>query len=297
MARKTKFDNINAIMDSAAMNENDDVKFSHAKKNEIGKLVQIDINKIVDNPFQPRLNMKNEDLIDLANSIKENGLLQPVSLNKISDNSYELIAGHRRVAAHKLLKRETVDAIIISELNHSDENYNNKMAINALIENLQRADLDIIETAISLKSLLINGVFKNKDAIAKAIGKPNAYISKVLAALNLDERIISDLQENKTIKDIEALYELQKLDSNIQYEYYLKLIKSEITRNDLREINKKPKISNSDTSTNQVKSNDYKINITKDKINIVTNIKKLEKNKVKELELELTELLKKYFNK
>jgi len=240
MARKTKFDNINLIMSSAAMSETSKsiVKENTIIENSL-KVQEINIKQINDNPFQPRLQMTNNELVELANSIQENGLLQPILVNKIGKKQYELIAGHRRLAAHKLLKHETIKAIVVLELNDTDDDYKSKMAINALIENIQRQDLDILETSISFSNLLNENIFKTKDQLAKATGKSNTYISKVLSILKLDKRIIKDLEANKTIKDLEALYELQKIkDLNLQYKFYNELITGLITRNELREYNK-----------------------------------------------------------
>ena len=241
MARKTKFENIDSIMSSAAMSETEK-KFSHAKINEKTIVKKISIKNIIDNPYQPRLQINNKELIELANSIKENGLLQPVSLNKIGKNKYEIIAGHRRVAAHKLLKISEISSIIVTELDRNDSEYKSKMAVNALIENIQRENLDVLETALSMQNLLDKSIFKTKGELAKATGKGSTYITKILSILKLDDRIIKDLQDNKSIKDLESLYELQKIeDKEIQYNLYKKLIKANYTRQELREYNKKKK--------------------------------------------------------
>lgn len=293
MARKSKFEDIELIMDSAAMSESDKVEFSHAKKNDANMVVEVKISKISDNPYQPRLEMKNEELLELANSIQINGLLQPVALNKVGKDSYELVAGHRRVAAHKLLKEKTIKSIIVSEINKNDSDYGSKMAVNALIENLQRSDLDVLETAISLQNLLNEKIFKTKNDLAKATGKTNAYISKVLSVLRLDNEIINDLKLNKSIKDIEALYELQKItDIEIQLSLYKELIKGNLTRNEIREYNKKRKIS---INQKKITSVPYELKVGSKKLNLSTNNECLNKEEIINFELELKSLLKKYF--
>jgi len=295
MARKTKFENIDSIMSSAAMSETEK-KFSHAKINEKTIVKKISIKNIIDNPYQPRLQINNKELIELANSIKENGLLQPVSLNKIGKNKYEIIAGHRRVAAHKLLKISEISSIIVTELDRSDSEYKSKMAVNALIENIQRENLDVLETALSMQNLLNESIFKNKRDLAKVIGKGDAYITKILSILKLDDRIIKDLQDNKSIKDLESLYELQKIeDKEIQYNLYKQLIKGNYTRQELREYNKKKK--EAKTQTKATHKLPYTIKVTNNRIIIDTPIKPLEGLNKKMLEEELNSVLKKYFNK
>lgn len=265
MARNNKFDNIDIIMDSATMTESNE--FSHAK-NEVGKVLEIDLKQIEDNPYQPRLEIRNDELIDLSNSILENGLLQPVLLNRISNDKYQVIAGHRRVAAHKLLHMDTVQSIIISSIDTTDKSYTKRMSVNALIENLQRENLDVIETSISLQNLLNEKIYKTKDALSKAIGKKNAYVSKILSILKLNEYIINDLRINKTIKDIEILYELQKItNSKLQIQLYKEIVKGKLTRSELREYNKKNILSSEKVKIVQRKEK-YEIKQSNNKIMI-----------------------------
>ena len=292
MARKSKFDDIDSIMSSAAMSET--VKeYSDDKLKRKNDVLEINVANIVDNPFQPRLQIKNEELIELANSINENGLLQPIILNKLQKNKYELIAGHRRLEAHKLLKRKTIKSIIVMELSKDDPEYVHKMAINALIENIQRQDLDILETAISMQNLLNEKIFKTKDELAKATGKNNAYISKVLSILKLDDEIIKDLEINKSIKDIEALYELQKIDDKkVQYKLYNELIKGNFSRQELREYNKKQK-QNKDNKI-IVKKIPYALKVTNKNISLSTNLDTLNEKEKELFEKDIKNILKKY---
>jgi len=291
MARKTKFDNIDEIMNSAAMSESEK-EFSHAKIDK-NTIQEINTKNIEDNPFQPRLQIKNEDLIELANSIKENGLLQPIVVNKIAKNKYEVIAGHRRLLAHKLLKRDKIKAIVSLELSREDQSYKSKMAINALIENIQRENLDILETAISLQNLLNEKIYKTKQELSKAIGKNNTYISKILSILKLEAEIIKDLEENKSLKDLEVLYELQKIkDSAMQIKLYYKIIDGKYTRAELREYNKKKKniIENKNTKIERP----YSMKISNNTLNFKYSLKSLEKKEIDDLQEEIKKLVEKY---
>ena len=261
---------------------------SHAK-NEKNNILKVKIVDIIDNPYQPRIEIKNDSLNDLANSIKENGLLQPILLNKLDNNNYELIAGHRRTEAHKILGLEDIKAIVISEIDKNDVEYKRNMSVNALIENIQRENLNILEVAISIKNLIEEDIFSSKQDIAKYLGKSNTFVSKMFSVLNLQKEIISDLRVNKSLKDLETLYELQKIkDDKIQLEFYYKLIEGVLTRKDIREYNKDKKEL---TKTNP---EPYKIDNKKDIMTVNISTLKLDDLKKKELEDKILLLLKEY---
>lgn len=293
MARKTKYDNIDEIMGSASMAESK--IFSHAK-NEVGDIIEIDVNKITDNPYQPRLILKNDSLIDLVNSIQENGLLQPIALNKLSNKKYEIVAGHRRVSAHKILKKSKIKAIIISELSKDNDEYKSKMSSIALIENLQREDLDILEIALSFQNIINEKIFKTKGDLAKSIGKSSAYISKVTSILKLSDDIIKDLEINKTIKDIETLYELQKIeDKELQLSLYEEIVKGKLSRQELREYNKKRTITKvTIPKTQTITQNKYKIVKSTISTSIKFESKNLDDKKFNELTDKITLILEEY---
>ena len=293
MARKTKFDNIDSIMKSAAMQENQQ-EFSHAKiiKNT---LLDIELDKIKKNPYQPRIEINKDELVDLANSIKENGLLHPIIVNKISSDSYELIAGHRRYAAHKLLEEKTIKAIVLLEVKKNSQEYKTKMALGALIENIQRQNLDIIETAIAFQNILDDQIVKSKDELSKFTGKSNAYISKILSILKLNNKILQDLKKNKTIKDIELLYELQKIkDLDKQYMLYKQIVAGTFTRDELRKYNKNLKLANNKSTTIDSKQ-PYTIKVTKNKINLTTSLTTLSDIEKIKLQDEIKQVVEKYF--
>ncbi len=289
MARKDKFEDIDEIMGSAAMAETDTEEI-------FNEIIEVTLSKITDNPYQPRLEMKNDDLIELSNSIVENGLLQPILLNKIDNKKYQVIAGHRRLAAHRFLKYKSISAIVVSKLEEDTTEYKKTMAISALVENLQRKDLDVLETAIAFQNLLNEKIYDTKDKLAKATGKTNAYVSKILSVLKLDSEIIRDLELNKSIKDIEALYELQKInDAEIQLKLYEELVKGKLSRNELREYNKKNMSTDKKEKITQKNSNVYKIEKKKETITIKYNTSKLSDDKKTSLNDEIVKIFKRYF--
>lgn len=284
--RKFDLDKLDSISTSAFMKENDFV--SHAIQSEMNTLRDIDIEKIQENPHQPRLEINSSELEELANSIKENGLIQPISVNKIANDNYEVVAGHRRLAACKLLKYKTIKAIVLSEMTKNDFGYDLKMASLALVENLQRKDLNVIETAISISNLLNLGIYKSQVDLAKSIGKQRIYVTKCLSILKLHSTIVSDLSQNKSIKDLDALYFLQKISNpELQVEKYFDLVNKRITRNDLILMTKVSKESKSKKM--------FTINNKKGRLLIDANCNKLSIDIQEKIQKEIEEVLSKYF--
>ncbi|WP_456470022.1 ParB/RepB/Spo0J family partition protein [Caminibacter sp.] len=165
-------------------------------RGDFKEIQEIPLNKLLENPYQPRIEIKADEVRELANSIKEQGLIQPILVTKAEDGYY-IIAGHRRVEAHRLLGKDKIRAYIIK----ADKN---KLASIAIVENLQREDLDLIETALALKRYK-EEFNKTLDEIGKEIGKTKGYVSQILNVLNLPEEIIKDIKENKSTKDVTAL--------------------------------------------------------------------------------------------
>lgn len=128
------------------------------------------------NPYQPRKQFSQKKIEELAASIKENGLIQPIILRKSSLFGYEILAGERRFRATSFLGLETIPAVV-KEL--SDD----EMLKQAIIENLQREDLNPIEEAESYQNLIDKGL--THDEIAKIMGKSRPYISNILRLLHL----------------------------------------------------------------------------------------------------------------
>ena len=110
---------------------------------------EIRVDKIEENPFQPRTKFDKESLEELADSIKEMGIIQPITVRDLGNNKYQLIAGERRLKASKIAKLESIPAYV------RDAN-DNEMLEMALVENIQREDLDAIEIAISYQRLIEN---------------------------------------------------------------------------------------------------------------------------------------------
>ena len=142
---------------------------------------KINISQIIPNPSQPRKNFKDEDLKELSSSIKNQGLIQPIIIKPIKDGQYQIIAGERRWRACQLNGMHEVECVI---KNLEDNN----VLEAALIENIQREDLNVIEEANAYKGLIeIKGI--NNENLAKLIGKSSSHVSNILRLLELDKKI------------------------------------------------------------------------------------------------------------
>ena len=161
------------------------------------ELKEVSLLELKENPYQPRIEIKSEEVQELANSIQENGLLQPILVARFG-KEYYIIAGHRRVEAHKLLGKENIKARIIRNVDDKT------LASISLIENLQREDLDIIETAIAIKRYK-EEFNKTLDEIGKELGKTKSWISRMLSVLSLPQEIIDDIKNNKSTSDVDSL--------------------------------------------------------------------------------------------
>ena len=142
---------------------------------------KINISQIIPNPSQPRKNFKDEDLKELSSSIKNQGLIQPIIIKPIKNGQYQIIAGERRWRACQLNGMHEVECVI---KNLDDTN----VLEAALIENIQREDLNVIEEANAYKGL-INIKNINNEILAKLIGKSSSYVSNILRLLELDKKI------------------------------------------------------------------------------------------------------------
>lgn len=193
-------------------------------KNEVegqpDQIVEIPINKLVVNPYQPRLSMDPDTVRELALTIKEHGLLQPIAVMPMDDGKYMIRYGHRRVEACKILHQKTIKAIV-----KAGEGNNEKLMSEALIENIQRDDMHIIDTALSMRAALDNKLFPNMEALAIIIGKDKTQVSRILSILTLPEKILQDIATKKTISDRVVLDHLRKVQDPIKcdelYRWYI----------------------------------------------------------------------------
>lgn len=177
-------------------------------------LREILVEKIVPNKYQPRREFTEEKIKELAESIKQNGLLQSITVRDIGDGFYELIAGERRLRAIKYLQYPKTKGIV-KEL--TDE----QMATLALIENIQREELTPIEEAHAYQELLrINKL--TQDELAKSLGKTQATVANKLRLLKLSKKVIDAINTKKiTERHGRAMV---KLDSSAQEKLLIQIL-------------------------------------------------------------------------
>ena len=144
------------------------------------KVVELNIEDVLPNRFQPRIKFNEDAITELSKSIKEHGVIQPIVVRPIGDK-FEIIAGERRYKASCMAELKTIPAII-TDLNDKDS------AEVALIENVQRENLTPIEEAISYKKILDMG-YITQDALASKLGKTQSTVANKLRLLNLDDEV------------------------------------------------------------------------------------------------------------
>lgn len=173
------------------------------------EIVELNLDELRPNPYQPRINFNEEALNDLASSIKENGVFQPIIVKK-SIKGYEIIAGERRVRASRIAGLKTIPAIIRTFTD-------NQMMSIALLENLQRENLNIIEEAKAYK-LMLERLSLTQEELAVKVGKSRSHITNILGILRLPDdvqsllkfgklsmghaRVLSKLEDNKKIAEL-----------------------------------------------------------------------------------------------
>lgn len=254
------------------------------------KISTVKISALQKNPHQPRLSINQSELEGLASSIKENGLLQPIIISPINNSSknFYIVAGHRRVEAHKLLGREEIEAVIEK---FDDEN----LKIYSILENLQRENLTAYEESLSIKKLVDSGM-KQKDLVDK-LGKSKGYISKMIKISTLNPKVIEYINSIENLKiGMSILFEI----SNVTYENQLDalkyIIKKSMSRDQISEYVKKLNGSNSDKKVSPGKLLPYSFKSKGSKVSFKLDLNRIKDDEketvIKELE-KLIEQLKK----
>lgn len=215
------------------------------KKDEAIKMIYIP--DLVNSPYQGRLyeitgevpDEDENDIIDLKDSIVENGLMQPIVVRPLPNEKYEIIDGHRRVIAYRRQGWGKIKAIV--------KDYDDRKAqIFSLVGNLQRKNLHPIENAFALHKILKAGIIKDQKELAQVTGKDQTYIGDVLNILKMDQRLIDELIKSKAINDVRMLRIIRKaapLDENghsdLQLALYHTVVEKKLNRRQLiNHINK-----------------------------------------------------------
>ncbi|MBS7392058.1 ParB/RepB/Spo0J family partition protein [Hallerella succinigenes] len=178
---------LSTIMQSHAQTLNDQLN-----QDENGNTIQvkkINLDLIDPNPYQPRTEFNEEELVELAETIEQQGLIQPITVRKFNGR-YQIVSGERRTRAARLAGWTTIDAYVHELL--SDK----KMAEWSLIENIQRVDLNAIEVAKSYEKLIENYGYTHDD-LAKSVGKSRSAVTNALRLLKLPEQVQAWISEGK----------------------------------------------------------------------------------------------------
>ena len=222
------------------------------KENNNGKEIMLDMEKIRVNPEQARKDFNENAIKELADSIKEYGLLQPILVSKNeNEDSYEIVAGERRYRACKLLNKKEIKAVIINEDNEE------RLTLISLIENMQREDLSPVEKAMAL-SKAMNDFSLTQEELAKKLGKARSTIANMVRILDLDERVL-DLFQEKKLSYKQCILLLSIKDKEEQYKKALELINKE---NSSENSEKESKVENEEELPEiykQIQSNFQKI--------------------------------------
>jgi ParB family chromosome partitioning protein len=189
----------------------------------VGNIIELEIDAIEINPFQPRSNFNEESLRELATSIKELGVIQPITVRKLDFNKYQLISGERRLRASTLVGLTTVPAYIrIANDNES--------LIMALVENIQRHDLDPIEIALSYQRL-IDEIQLTQEQMSERVGKKRSTIANYLRLLKLDPIIQTGIRDGFiSMGHGRAIINIENQD--IQTDIYQKIVSQNLSVRD-----------------------------------------------------------------
>ena len=189
MAKATKKQALGRGLSALLKDPDNDIKSAEDKNADklVGNIVELDINSIEVNPFQPRTSFNEEALNELASSIRELGLIQPITVRKLGFDSFQLVSGERRYRACKILGLKKIPAYIrIANDNESLEM--------ALVENIQRQDLDPIEVALSYQRL-IDEINLTQEQMSERVGKKRSTIANYLRLLKLDPIIQTGMRD------------------------------------------------------------------------------------------------------
>jgi len=189
MAKATKKQALGRGLSALLKDPENDIKTATDKNADkvVGNIIEIDLDHIEVNPFQPRSNFNDESIKELATSIRELGVIQPITVRKLGFNEFQLVSGERRYRASKLLGLETIPAYI--RIANDQESLEM-----ALVENIQRQDLDPIEIALSYQRL-IDEINLTQEKLSDRVGKKRSTIANYLRLLKLDPIIQTGMRD------------------------------------------------------------------------------------------------------
>lgn len=186
----------------------------------VGSIVEIELDLIEANPYQPRSYFNEDTLRELASSIKELGVIQPITVRKLEGNKFQLVSGERRLRASNLIGNKTIPTYIRIAKDH-------EMLEMALVENIQRKDLDPIEIALSYHRL-IDEINLTQEEMSRRVGKKRSTISNYLRLLKLDPIIQTGMRDGfLSMGHGRALINIEK--TEVQLNIYEKIIQQKLS--------------------------------------------------------------------
>ena len=227
----------------ALLGDSSNTDFSNDGKKNTNSL-QLSLDKIHVNPNQPRTNFDSDQIDNLVVSIKELGIIQPITVRKIKDDKYEIISGERRYRASKIANLESIPCYIKAVEDETD------LLKMSLVENVQRVDLDPIEIALTYERF-INEYNLNIDAISRLVGKDRSTISNYIRLLKLDPIIQSGIRDGfLSMGHGRALINVD--DKKLQIEIYEQIISSKLSVRQTEKIVRGNKTINTNNSSSDV---------------------------------------------
>ncbi len=180
-------DSVNTVLQNTGNKEFSSIPDS--KESDLGSVNEIKISEIEVNPFQPRTEFDEQSLLELADSIKLQGLIQPITVRRVSAHAYQLISGERRLRASKLAGLKQIPAYI----RQADDQ---QMLEMALIENIQRENLNAIEVALSFQRM-IDEVGLKQDELGERVSKNRSTVTNYLRLLKLPPTIQASIRDGQ----------------------------------------------------------------------------------------------------
>ena len=222
MAKATKKQALGRGLSALLKDPSNDIQSAQDKNADtiIGNIVELDLDAIEINPFQPRTNFNEETLRELASSIKELGVIQPITVRKLEFNKFQLVSGERRFRASKFIGLTTIPAYI--RIANDQESLEM-----ALVENIQRQDLDPIEIALSYQRL-IDEIALTQEQMSERVGKKRSTIANYLRLLKLDPIIQTGMRDGFiSMGHGRAMINIE--DQNDQLDIYEKIITDKLS--------------------------------------------------------------------
>ena len=229
MAKATKKQALGRGLSALLKDPSNDISSIQDKNADkvIGNIVELDINSIEINPFQPRTNFNEETLRELASSIKELGVIQPITVRKLEFNKFQLVSGERRFRASKLIGLKTIPSYI--RIANDQESLEM-----ALVENIQRQDLDPIEIALSYQRL-IDEINLTQEQMSERVGKKRSTIANYLRLLKLDPIIQTGMRDGFiSMGHGRAIINIE--DQSVQLDIYEKIITNKLSVRDTESL-------------------------------------------------------------